>query len=189
MIHMDELDKLEHLLQDKSFAALTTEEKTWVSQWIESEAEYENIRRSEARIRQHFINTSEFIPEPVGLNELKANLRKRTNQSVNWWQVKVPAWSTLLIALCFGAGGWWMTLVRDQPIRQSHEVLTSIVYDTVFVAAKPDTVFVQKVVYKERPALLSKSIKQIESKGLVPSNGINMKEKEELENLLVSGSR
>ena len=188
MIHMDELDKLEHLLRDKNFAALTTEEKTWVSQWIESEAEYENMRRSESRIKQQFSNATELIPEPSRINELKATLRKRANQSLNWWQVKVPAWSTVLVALCFGVGGWWLTSLRNQSIVQPQEVLTSIVYDTVFVAAKPDTVFVQQVVYKEQPVLLTKSVKQIESKNTL-SNGINMKEKEELENLLVSGSR
>jgi hypothetical protein len=186
---MNELDKLERLLQDKNFAALTTEEKTWVSQWIESEIEYENIRRSESKIRQHFINTAEFIPEANGLNELKATLRKRTNQSMNWWQVKVPAWSTVLVALCFGVGGWWLTSLRNQPITQPQEVLSTIVYDTVYVATKPDTVFVQQVIYKEHPVLLTKSVKQVDNKSKAPSNGINMKEKEELENLLVSGSR
>jgi hypothetical protein len=189
MIHMNELDKLERLLQDKNFASLTTEEKTWVSQWIESEAEYENMRRSESKIRQHFINTAEFIPEPSGLNELKANLRKRTNQSLNWWQIKVPAWSTILVSLCFGVVAWWLTSSGDQVVTQPQKLVTSIVYDTVYVTTKPDTIFIQQVVYRERPVLLTKSIKQLESKNSVPSSGINMKEKEELENLLVSGSR
>lgn len=189
MIRMDELEKIEKLLRSKNFGELTSEEKVWVIQWIESEAEYENLRKSESRIRKHFINANEFIPKPNDLNELIAVLRKQTNQELNWWQVKVPAWSILLVAVCFGFGGWWLTSVSNKPIMQPQEVLSSIVYDTVYVASKPDTVFIQQVVYKERPVLLTKSIKYVDNKSTVPSNGINMKEKEELENLLVSGSR
>jgi hypothetical protein len=120
--------------------------------------------------------------------ELKANLRKQTSQSLNWWQVKVPAWSTLLVAGCFAFGAWWFTSSSVKPIVEQ-QIVSSIVYDTVYVASKPDTVFVQQVVYRERPVLLTKTVNQVSTKSATNSNGINMKEKEELENLLVSGSR
>jgi hypothetical protein len=188
MIRIDELDKIENLLHTKTFLELTSEEKTWIRQWIESEAEYENLRKSEARIKQHFIDANEFISKPNGLAELKANLRKQTRQSLNWWQVKVPAWSTLLVAGCFAFGAWWFTSSSVKPIVEQ-QIVSSIVYDTVYVASKPDTVFVQHLVYKERPVLLTKTVNQVSTKSATNSNGINMKEKEELENLLVSGSR
>jgi hypothetical protein len=188
MIHTDELDKIESLLRSKAYVELTSEEKTLISHWIKSKAEYENMRRSESRIRQHFINTPELIPEPSGLSELKSNLKKQTNQTLNWWQVKVPAWSTLLIAVCFAFGGWWFNSSSVKPTIEP-QMLSSIVYDTVYVASKPDTVFIQQVVYRERPVLLTKSVKQVDNKNTVPSNGINMKEKEELEMLLVSGDK
>ncbi len=189
MIHMDELDKVEQLLQDKSFAALTDEEKTWVSQWIASELEYENLRKSETKIKQYFLKSENVVPKPEGLSELKARLNLKQSQPLNWWQAKVPAWSTLLVALCFGVGGWLLTSSSDKVITQPQQVLTSLVYDTVYIASKPDTVFVQQIVYKEHPVILTKSAQQVDTKNAVPSNGINMKEKEELENLLVSGSR
>jgi hypothetical protein len=187
MIRMDELDKIEHLLHTKNFVELTAEEKFWIRQWIDSEAEYENLRKSEARIKQHFIDANEFISKPNGLEELKANLRKQTSQSLNWWQVKVPAWSTLLVAGCFAFGAWWFTSSSVKPI-VDQQIVSSVVYDTVYVASKPDTVYVQHVVYKERPVLLTKTVNQVSTKSATNSNGINMKEKEELENLLVSGS-
>lgn len=187
MIKMDELDRIENLLQTKTFIELTSEEKIWVSQWIGSELEYENLRKSETKIKQYFLKSESVAPNPDGLNQLKARLTLKQAQSLNWWQAKVPAWSTLLVAGCFGVGAWWLTSSSDKVITQQQ--LTSVVYDTVYVTTKPDTIFIQQVVYRERPVLLTKSIKQLESKNSVPSSGINMKEKEELENLLVSGSR
>lgn len=189
MIHVDELDKLERLLQDKHFVMLTTEERTWIRQWIESESEYENLKKSETKIRQYFLKAEKVVPNPERLHELKARLSLKQSQSLTWWQAKVPAWSTLLIACCFGLGTWWLTSSSEQNTRQSPQILTSFVYDTVYVASKPDTIFIQQVVYRERPIILTKSIKQTDTKNTLPSNGINMKEKEELENLLVSGSR
>jgi len=190
MIHENELDKLEHLLQSKKFTALTSEEKIWVSQWIESEVEYENLRGSEERIKQHFQSTAAFTPEPEGLTALKAKLQsKHAALPLMWWQVKVPAWSTIIIAIFFGVSSWWMAFSFNKVKLQEQVLTSSIVYDTIYVASKPDTVFIQQVVYKERPVLLTKSVKQVDNNNASPSNGINMKEKEELENLLVSGSR
>ena len=188
MIQMDELDRIENLLQTKTFIELTSEEKIWVGQWIASELEYENLRKSETKIKQYFLKSENAVPKPEGLNELKARLNLKQSRSLNWWQAKLPAWSTLLVAICFGVGGWWLTSSSDKVITQPQQ-LTSVVYDTVYVATKPDTVFVQQVVYKERPVILTKSVQKAATKIVVPSNGINMKEKEELENLLVSGSR
>jgi len=188
MIHVDELEKLESLMQSKAFAELTTEEKLWVSQWIESEAEYTNLRKANREISQHLISTNQAVPDPKILTQLKASLRaKQIVSQLNWWQVKMPGWSTGVIASFFCVAGWWIGSSSNEVIKE--QVYSPIVYDTVYLASKPDTVFIQQVVYRER-SLLAKTVKQLETLTTeTPAKGINMKEKEELENLLVSGSR
>ncbi|QLH32674.1 MAG: hypothetical protein HWD62_09835 [Cyclobacteriaceae bacterium] len=52
------------------------------------------------------------------------------------------------------------------------------------LTSKPDTIFRERIIYKDRPIVLSTSNRQPE----VPNaKGVSMKEKEELDKLLVSG--
>jgi hypothetical protein len=189
MIQADELEKLESLLQGKAFEELTAEEKIWVGQWIESEIEYTNLRTAEGEIKKYLVNADPIAPNPKLLTHLKVQLKTRqASLKAYWWQVRTPGWSTLLIAMVFGASGWW---IGSSPMNLNIEQASSptIVYDTVYLASKPDTVFIEQVVYKDRP-LIMRITKQVEDMSVKNSEkGINMKEKEELENLLVSGSR
>jgi len=189
MIHVDELEKLERLMQSKAFAELTTEEKLWVSQWIESETEYTNLRKANREISEQLISTNQAVPDPKILTHLKATLlAKQTVSQLNWWQVKMPGWSTGVIASFFCVVGWWIGSSSNQ-VAAEQVYSSTILYDTVYLASKPDTIFVQQVVYRER-SLIAKTVKQLETLTTeTPAKGINMKEKEELENLLVSGSR
>ncbi len=92
-----------------------------------------------------------------------------------------------MIALFFGVGSWWATSSHNQLKPQEQVLTSSIVYDTIYVASKPDTVFTEKVVYRDQPVILTR-IDVVEKNKPMDKNGINMKEKEELEKLLVSGS-
>ncbi|MBP9924991.1 MAG: hypothetical protein KBF45_03300 [Cyclobacteriaceae bacterium] len=188
MIHTDELEKLESLLQGKAFEELTAEEKSWVGQWIESEVEYNNLRKSEGAIRKRLADVGPITPNPKLLSRLKAQLSaQQANLKIHWWQVRSPGWSTLLIAIIFGMTGWW---IGSSPAKLKVEqaYLPTVVYDTVYLASKPDTVFVNHVVYRERPILTKTTYQPMPNNVEVSAKGINMKEKEELENLLVSGS-
>jgi hypothetical protein len=63
--------------------------------------------------------------------------------------------------------------------------------DTVFIASKPDTIIRERIVYVKTPAT-APALQTAKSVQFIPvetSKGVNMKEKEELEKLLVSGSR
>lgn len=188
MIHSDELEKLETLMRSKTFAELTVEERIWVAQWIESESEYTILRVTEGAIKKS-LDSDAIVPDPKILNHLKATFRaKQATPKLNWWQIKMPGWSTLVIASMFCVLGWWIGSSANEVIKE--QVYSStIVYDTVYLASKPDTIFIQQVVYRER-SLLAKTVKQLGTlSNETPAKGINMKEKEELENLLVSGSR
>ena len=77
MIHADELEKLESLLQSKSYDALTSEEKIWVGQWIVSEGVYNNLRKAEGEIQSYFKGASSLTPAPETLLHLKALLHAR----------------------------------------------------------------------------------------------------------------
>lgn len=188
MIRAEELEKLESLLVSKAFDELTPKEKIWVSQWIESEIEYTHLRKVEGAIKKHLAASTMNTPDPKVLKNLKAQLKARTSSQVSWWQVRTPGWSTLLVAISFGVTGW---LIGRAPAEQKTEqaYFPARVYDTVYLTSKPDTVFIKQVVYKDRPLLLqvTRQVENLSSEN--SAKGINMKEKEELENLLVSGSR
>jgi hypothetical protein len=64
--------------------------------------------------------------------------------------------------------------------------------DTVFLPSPPDTVFVSKVIYRFKDHAtktpLVTVVKNTDRTETTSGIGVNMKEKEELDNLLVSGS-
>jgi hypothetical protein len=68
----------------------------------------------------------------------------------------------------------------------------SVQRDTVFLPSTPDTVFVTKVIYRYKnhaaKTPMITVVKNTDRTETTSGVGVNMKEKEELDNLLVSGS-
>lgn len=185
-----DLEKLELLMKSKSFAQLSDEEKEWVSQWVKSPGEYDVLRKFETQMHDYFQDTKINTPASAALGQLKGHLRRKTReqQAGIWWHLK-PSLSTLSLAILFGFVGWWFGRSTTSPEAKPGVIKSAIVYDTIYIASKPDTIFTEKIIYKDRPVILtgnmdSKELKHPSSE----SNGINMKEKEELEKLLVSGT-
>jgi len=183
---MFDLERLEQLIQRKSYFELSKEEKEWVSLWIKSQEEYENLRSSEIEVRKYFQYTS-VTPNPETLERLTKHLRIRSRESAYlFWQLK-PTFGALLISIFLGGLGWWIgNSSNNSP--QAQALNPVVVHDTIFVASKPDTVYTEKVIYKERQIIMTRSANTTELKKSIEKNGINMKEKEELEKLLVSGT-
>jgi hypothetical protein len=80
-----------------------------------------------------------------------------------------------------------MNMPQDVQIQSA----TKIVSDTVYITKSADTVYVDRVVvrYVEKATPGAPAFSAVNSKGEEPiSDGVNMKENEELEKLLVSGS-
>ncbi len=187
MIHPADIDKLDSLLQTKTFAQLSTEEKFWVSQWIESEVEYENLRKADSQILNYFLKSKIDAPDSIALASLIKHLRNKQVKK-QWqfnWQVK-PSLGAVIMSVLFGCLGWWIGQSEgENPQPQTFQPL--VVHDTIFVASKPDTIFTEKVVYRNQPVILTRT-NVLDASKPTEKNGINMKEKEELEKLLVSGT-
>jgi hypothetical protein len=184
-----DLENLERLMLSKPYAELNHEEKEWVSQWVESPVEYDVMRKSETQMRQYFHDSKVIPPAPSTLVELTNHLKRKTSkQRVGfWWQLK-PSLSTWSMAILFGSVGWWIGLSTNSNVANTKALQSTIVRDTIYVASQPDTIFTEKIIYKDRPVIFTRSNNNPESKKSSESNGINMKEKEELEKLLVSGT-
>lgn len=185
-----DLEKLERLMLSKPYAELSHEEKEWVSQWVESPIEYDVMRKSETQMRQYFHDSKVIPPATSTLVELTNHLKRKTSkQRVGfWWQLK-PSLSTWSMAILFGSVGWWIGQSTNSNAAKPETVQSTVIRDTIYMASQPDTVFREKIIYKDRPVILTRRNNGIESKSVSSkSNGINMKEKEELEKLLVSGT-
>ncbi len=187
-----DLERLERLIKSKSYYELSNEEKMWLSLWIDSPSDYEMLRTSETQIRRYFLDNRISPPDPKILSQLKTHLKTnsiRWQEPRLWWQLK-PSVGVALVAVIFGFAGWWVGQVTHGDNLPGAKVQSSVtVRDTIYIMSKPDTIFSEKVIYRDRPITLTRSIDQNRS-DVKPSqlNGINMKEKEELEKLLVSGT-
>ena len=184
-----DLEKLEQLMQSKSYTELSHEEKEWVSQWVESVDEYDALRTSETRIRQYFLESMVNSPDEAMLEQLTSRLKKKVakQKAEVTWQFK-PSISTWSIAVLFGCLGWWIGQSTTNT-STADAVQSIIIRDTIYLVSQPDTVFTERTIYKDPTVILARSGNTIQSIDKSSgSNGVNMKEKEELEKLLVSGT-
>lgn len=184
-----DLEKLEQLMHNKSYSELNHEEKDWVSRWVKSVDEYDALRTSETRIRQYFLESKVNSPDEAMLEQLTSRLKKKVakQKAEVTWQFK-PSISTWSIAVLFGCLGWWIGQSTTNT-STADAVQSIIVRDTIYLVSQPDTVFTERTIYKDPTIILARSGNTIESLDKSSgSNGVNMKEKEELEKLLVSGT-
>ncbi|MCW5912260.1 MAG: hypothetical protein KIT62_14415 [Cyclobacteriaceae bacterium] len=179
----NDFEKLETLLQTKSYKELTSQELQNVSQWVNSEQEYEALRVSGQQVASWFTSNPVIMSNDELLRELKKGLQVQHLQNVSDAQLR-PIWGYALSALIFGVLGWWIGQSKPvaEPITKIEQVLLR---DTVYLTAKPDTVFQEQIIYRDRPVVLTTQNHLPENKN---EKGVSMKEKEELDNLLVSGS-
>lgn len=178
-----DFEKFEALLQSKSYGELTPQELQCVNQWVESAQEYEALRASGKQVAAWFKANPVRLPGKELLQQLKQRLSVQPQSTHNIWYK--PVWGYAVTALIFGVLGWWIgqPQVKPEPVTLVKQVT---VRDTIYVTSKPDTVFREKIIYRDRPVILTTQTRHPESKN---EKGVSMKEKEELDKLLVSGSR
>jgi hypothetical protein len=188
---MENFENLERLLRSKDFHQLTTDELELVRAEIGSEEEYELLRKAEFGLEKSFVGRTKITVHPAILKKIKSSWRQEN--AVSWYHLlkinSLPNYATILLLVAIGYIGWMggasfkpKTLYVENIRKQT---------DTVFIASKPDTIIRERIVYVKTPAT-APALQTAKSVQFIPvetSKGVNMKEKEELEKLLVSGSR
>lgn len=178
----NDFEKFEALLHAKSYGELTPAERKLVNQWVESEEEYQALRSSAQQMAAWFKLNPVSAPGNEVLAKLKRSLKKEKHSRVVEFGVK-PIWGYAATALLFGGLGWWIGQPEEVPIPKPI-VEQVLVRDTVYMT-QVDTIFLERVIYRE-PAMVAN--KPIKPEGQKDIRGISMKEKEELDKLLVSGT-
>lgn len=185
-------DELENIIRQKDFASLTEEEKALVLQSIGSEEEYEAIRKIELAMADPRLR-SNLEPDVKTLHALQGRMKKQP-AAFEWgtiFQVKVPAYAAVLGLIMISIFIYAVRPAAEVRYVTQEKVNAPVVrVDTVFVT-KTDTIVRNRVVYRQvnlatsHPAVDPTTL--VHQKQTVGS-GVSMKEKEELNKLLVSGS-
>lgn len=185
---MEAYEKFEQLLRQYSYKELSAEDKQVVDRFVGAEEEYESLRAAEQRTHSFFHKGTEISDSPKTWSRIKNSWVRP--QRHYWLNTPVPAYATALLLFAVGAlgwiGGWRYSIPAQVAIRQ-----TELRIDTVLIRSRPDTVVRERIIYVDRQSQAAPVMQT--SHTILPdrpaSRGVNMKEKEELENLLVSGSR
>lgn len=184
---MNNVDRLELLLSTKTWEELLPDEKALAILELGSEEQYVLMRK----INQTLVsNESDLSPDPKILNhitEVFTDLHKPVWRRALAW--RVPAYALVIPVSLLLVSVFWLTTKVEIPAPTANVIKT--VRDTVYVKQSPDTVFIQKTLvrYIERKTTLVPAFTIAEpGETEKVNNGINMKENEELEKLLVSGS-
>lgn len=184
---MKPLEKIEELFLSKSFDALTTDEKELVLRELGSASEYDAMRKIALSSRK----SESITPDPRILKTLRHTMREKQTQSIPLISFRVPAYAAALMIAVASATTWF--LAKSSTVTPT--LVTEVKHDTVYLTSNPDTVFVDRVVY--RTARMKKYFPEnLTTRSSAPKLerpaevvGVSMKEQEELERLLVSGSR
>jgi hypothetical protein len=179
--------RMERLLESKSFAQLNAEEKEFVLREAGSEGEYNLLRKISTAL---VAEKADLSPDPQTLRRLQRSMSDM--RGISWYEAaltyKVPAYAVVLIMLLFAA--LWLTPKKIGAVEPKN-FATVVRTDTLFLSRPPDTVFIEKVIVKyrhaETPAEDYTIVKNVSTEDALPE-GVTMKDKEELESLLVSGS-
>ncbi len=185
-------DELESIIRQKDFASLTEEERVLVLQAIGSEEEYEAIRKIELAMSDDRFR-SELEPDAKTLHSLKDRMKKQPSV-FDWktiFQVKVPAYAAVFGLILISILVYAVRPATTVQYVTQEKISTPVVrIDTVFIT-KSDTIIRNRIVYKQINLATSPAI--VDPTTLVhqkqtTTSGVSMKEKEELNKLLVSGS-
>ena len=188
---MDREEKIEKLLETKAFAELTEEERSLVLKELGSEEQYAAMRRVTLAL---ITSKADLSPDPEILHSLQ---RKMTSTSKRFslsdiFTFRIPGYASILLIGVTALSTWFFSHEKTFDAPRIVEVLQR---DTVFVdRVRTDTIYRTRVIYREARSDHSadKNYFQVVKKEGDTSEpkelGVSMKDKQELETLLVSGS-
>jgi hypothetical protein len=179
--------KFEQLLDEKSFDQLTHDEKEMVLHEFGSEEQYTLARKIGPALVKLKTGLS---PDPWILASLQHQVKvhRQPSRWTSFFQAQVPAYVMAGACLAIAVMMWWI-----RPVPAPPSVAVRMLRDTVYLATTPDTVYRRKIVYRYRYRYVTVATPaHAPGTGIVEpatgSAGVTMKDTEELEKLLVSGS-
>ena len=186
----NEEEKLEELILEKSFGQLNVAERHFVVSKMGSEEEYTAMRKMETLLRDR-MRAPGVQPKSRGLNSLKEKMRAIHAQESLWRKIvafKIPAYTAVLVILVVV----WLMKTTTPAAPLANPMTAVIRTDTVY-RIKIDTVYKARTVYRYVTANLQTVPKETHAdkpneKPKAFEVGVSMKDKEELDKLLVSGS-
>lgn len=188
---MENIDQIEKLLQSRTYQELTVAERELVNTVIDSAEEYEEIRKVNFSLSELKPQSPVFQSSDVWR---KIKHTRQTGRAVSiypWYAKPIPSYAAVALVMIVGGIAWFSGSLNRQPLIVEK---TTLQIDTVFLAAKPDTIVKEKIVYRtivERVKENQPLVNQTNStdKTMSAQKGVTMLDKEELGKLLVSGSR
>lgn len=188
---MENIDQIEKLLQSCSYQELSADERALVNTVIDSEEEYEEMRKVNFSLSE-IKDQSPVFQSPAVWRKIKStHYGTHTVLAYPWYAKPIPSYAAAAIVILVGSITWFFGSKSHQPLIVEK---TTIQKDTVFVTAKPDTIIKEKIVYrtivervKDNQALADQG--NSADKIIATQKGVTMLDKEELGKLLVSGSR
>jgi hypothetical protein len=182
---MSNEEKLEQLVRGKNWLDLTDEERKFVYQELGSEELFCNLQQVEINLRQRSDN---IVPNKKSLQLLQSKFRNHHHKHSwvsNVMSFSMPAYASLSLVVLAVWIGWLVGNAFEKPAIVYQKITTT---DTVYLASKPDTVFLTKIVYKS-PASQPPVFTSVNDSNIAPvNNGVSMQEKELLNSFIVSGS-
>jgi hypothetical protein len=181
-------EKIDFLIQTKSWNELTADEKNLILKELGSEAAFHAFK--EVNIRLSDSEKSRLSPDRSILPGLRSRMKQKHRPVPRLKKVllfPIPGYAFVLaglaMAFVFKTGG-----KRENDNRTT---ATLVKTDTVYVSSPADTVYISRVVYKKVFIPRQPDIISVVNNDPPQQNaaiGVTVKEKEELDNLLVSGS-
>lgn len=183
-------EKLEKLLASKTFDALTPDERRLVFEEIGSEEEYQAMQHVSHALDKI---TDKVVPDREIIGSLQRRMGRNPSRSIlsSLLGTRLPAYATALLIILSSAIAWW---AGRNGSSGKPQMVERIRIDTVYLAAKVDTFYRERIIYQEVKRTSPPKQKEIKVAGATPDEknveevGISMKERQELEMLLVSGS-
>ncbi|HTJ48979.1 MAG TPA: hypothetical protein VL443_05950 [Cyclobacteriaceae bacterium] len=183
-------DYIDRLIATKQFSELTSEELTFVMQELGGEEQYIALQKV------HSVLNSSSSTNLTPRANTQLLLQERFNQQYAkhslWRSLAFSTMPTYVVILLLAGGIFltWMLTTAMQPVK-TRTVMMASEKDTVKIVMKADTVFVNRVVYKYRRAKVNPVYNFVQARHFEIKTdstlSVSMKEKEELDNLLVTG--
>lgn len=188
---MNRAEKLEELLSSKTFDELTLSEKELVLNELGSEEQYEAMRKIGVTLVKR---TAGLSPDPKILKSLQHYMHGQQNgfTLAGAFTFRMPVYASVLLIILFSIAAGVISR-KTMPVPNSP--VTVVKTDTVYLTTKADTIFQERVIYryaklkKSFPQQLNQTVQAEPLQQQTQITGVNMKESEALEKLLVSGSR